>query len=41
MLLHIVKGPTTFSEIRTVGGHEYPIFQLACQSLGILGDDQE
>jgi hypothetical protein len=30
MLLHIVKGPTTFSEIRTVGGQEYPTFQLAC-----------
>jgi hypothetical protein len=41
MLLHIVKGATTFSEIRTIGGHEYLTFRLACQPLGILGDDQE
>jgi hypothetical protein len=41
MLLHIVRGPTSFSEIRTVGGHEYPTFRLACQSLGLIGDDQE
>jgi hypothetical protein len=41
MLLHIVRGSTSFSEIRTVGGHEYPTFRLACQSLGLIGDDQE
>jgi hypothetical protein len=41
MLLHIVKGATTFSKIRIVGGHDYPTFRLACQSLGILGDNQE
>jgi hypothetical protein len=41
MLLHIVRGATSFSEIRTIGGHEYPTFWLACQSLGLLGDDQE
>jgi hypothetical protein len=41
MLLHIIRGATSFFEIRTVGGHEYPTFRLACQSLGLLGDDQE
>jgi hypothetical protein len=41
MLLHIVRGATSFSEIRTVGGREYPTFWLACQSLGLLGDDHE
>jgi hypothetical protein len=41
MLLHIVKGAKSFSEIRIVAGHEYPTFRLACQSLGLLGDDQE
>jgi hypothetical protein len=41
MLLHIVRGPTSCSEIRTVGGHDYPTFWLACQSLGLIGDDQE
>jgi len=41
MLLHIVKGATSFSEIRTITGHEYPTFRSACQALGLLGDDQE
>jgi hypothetical protein len=41
MLLHIVRGATSFSEIRTIGGHEYPTFQLAYQSLGLVGDDHE
>lgn len=41
MLLHIVKGPKSFAEIRTVSGHEYPTFRAACEALGLLGDDQE
>jgi hypothetical protein len=41
MLLHIVKCAKSFSDIRTVGGHEHPTFQEACQALGLLGDDQE
>jgi hypothetical protein len=41
MLLHIVRGATSFFEIRTIGEHGYPTFQLVCQSLGLLGDDQE
>jgi hypothetical protein len=41
ILLHIVKGAKSFSEIRTVARQEYPTFRLACQALGLLGDDQE
>jgi hypothetical protein len=41
MLLHIVKGAKSFSDIRTVGGHVHPTFREACQALGLLGDDQE
>jgi len=41
MLLHIVKGATSFSEIRTITRHEYPTFRSACEALGLLGDDQE
>ncbi|XP_015693662.1 uncharacterized protein LOC107303361 [Oryza brachyantha] len=41
MLLHIVKGPRSFAEIRTVSGREYPTFRAACEALGLLGDDQE
>jgi hypothetical protein len=41
MLLNIIEVQYPFSEIRTIGGHEYPTFRLACQSLGLLGDDQE
>ncbi|EEC69243.1 hypothetical protein OsI_38264 [Oryza sativa Indica Group] len=29
MLLHIVKGPRSFAEIRTISGHEYPTFRAA------------
>lgn len=41
MLLHIVKGPTTFSQIRTIAGIQYESYRAACQALGLLGDDQE
>jgi hypothetical protein len=41
MLLHIVKGPKSFSEIRTIAGHEYTSFRAACEALGPLCDDQE
>jgi hypothetical protein len=39
MLLHIVKGAKSFSEIGTVGEHEHPTFWAACQALGLLDDD--
>ena len=41
MLLHIVKGAKSFSEIQTIGGHHYPTFRATCEALGLLGDDQE
>jgi hypothetical protein len=41
MLLHIVKGPRSFSEIRNIAGTQYPTYRVACQALGLLGDDQE
>ncbi|XP_052154680.1 uncharacterized protein LOC127772754 [Oryza glaberrima] len=41
MLLHIVKGARSYSEIRTIEGQQYPTFQAACQAPGLLGDDRE
>src|SRR6185503_20869274 len=41
MLIHIVKGAKSFSEIQTIGGHHYPTFRATCEALGLLGDDQE
>ncbi|CAN6372728.1 unnamed protein product [Urochloa humidicola] len=41
MLLHVVKGAKSYSDIRTVEGVKYPTFQAACQALGLLGDDRE
>lgn len=41
LLLHIVKGPTSFAQIRTISGQEYPTFRDACEALGLLGDDRE
>jgi hypothetical protein len=41
MLLRIVKVAKSFSKIRTVGEHEHPTFQAACQALVFLDDDQD
>lgn len=41
MLLHIVKGARSYSEIQTVGGTRYQTFRDACDTLGLLGDDHE
>ena len=41
MLLHIRKGPTSFTDIRTISGQVYPTFCAACEALGLLGDDRE
>ena len=41
MLLHIVKGAQSYSDLRTVAGHKHPTFRAACEALGLLGDDQE
>lgn len=41
ILLGSVKGPTSFEDIRTVGGVLYPDFKSACRALGLLEDDNE
>ena len=41
MLLHRVEGPTSFSSIRTVNGHEYATFRDACHKLGLIQDDSQ
>ncbi|XP_076941143.1 ATP-dependent DNA helicase RRM3-like [Bidens hawaiensis] len=41
ILLNKVKGPTTFSQIRTVNSVEYPTFRDACYACGLLDDDNE
>lgn len=41
LLLNIVKGPTSFEDIRTVNGRVYPTYKDACYVLGLLNDDKE
>jgi hypothetical protein len=41
ILLHVVKGAQSFSDVRTVSGIQYPTFQSACEAMGLLGDDRE
>ena len=41
MLLHIVKGPTSFARLRTVEGVTHDTFQGACKSVGLLEDDSQ
>lgn len=41
MLLNIVKGPTCFQDIRTVGGTIYSTYKAACNALGLLDGDNE
>ncbi|XP_073518740.1 uncharacterized protein [Phyllobates terribilis] len=39
MLLHVVKGPTSFSDLKKVGGHVCETFTEACQRKGLLEND--
>ena len=39
LLLHKVKGATSFSALRTVNGHECETYREACQTLGLLQSD--
>lgn len=39
LLLHEIRGPTSFSSLKTVDGVIYPTFQAACRALGLLEDD--
>ncbi|XP_077251255.1 uncharacterized protein LOC143890447 [Tasmannia lanceolata] len=41
MLLNIVRGPLSFEDIQTVNGFLCPDFRSACNSLGLLEDDNE
>lgn len=41
MLLNVVKGATSFEDIRTVNGVLHPTFRSACTALGLLGDAKE
>jgi hypothetical protein len=39
LLLHVVKGPTSFISLRTFQGITYEIFQGFCKSIYLLEDD--
>ena len=41
VLLHHVRGPTCFDDLKTVNGVLMETFQKACQVLGLLEDDSE
>ena len=41
ILLHHVKGPTCFADLRTVDGVLMITFQEACQKLGLMEEDKE
>ena len=41
ILLCHVRGPTSFSDLRTVNRLVYPTFRAACQARGLINDDQE
>ncbi|XP_021836944.1 ATP-dependent DNA helicase PIF1-like [Spinacia oleracea] len=41
MLLNIVTGSTSFADIRTVNGVQFPTFKEACNALGLLEGDSE
>ncbi|GBN16938.1 hypothetical protein AVEN_253636-1 [Araneus ventricosus] len=40
MLLHTIKGPTSYTMLETVDGPVCYIFREACQKLGLLEDDE-
>ncbi|CAD6263840.1 unnamed protein product [Miscanthus lutarioriparius] len=41
MLLNVVKGATSYEDLRMISGVLYPTFKDACQAMGLLGDDSE
>ena len=40
-LLTVVRGPTSFTDLRTVDNHVYATYQQACLARGLLEDDGE
>ncbi|XP_076301721.1 uncharacterized protein LOC143219730 [Lasioglossum baleicum] len=40
LLLHEVRGPTSFEYLKTVNGILHPTFQSACKAIGLLEDDK-
>ena len=41
MLLNVVRGATSFKDLRTVNGVVEPTFKATCTTLGLLDDDNE
>ena len=41
LLLTVVRGPTSFENLKTVNGVVYSTFRAACQALHLIEDDQE
>lgn len=41
MLLHTIKGPTSFEALRIVNGELFQTFQETCLKLGLLENDQQ
>ena len=41
LLLHTVRGPTSFEALRTVNGRNCATFREACQLMGLLEDDAQ
>ncbi|GBP39021.1 hypothetical protein EVAR_89243_1 [Eumeta japonica] len=39
MLLHEIRGPTNFTDLRTIDGYICHTYREACQSLGLLEND--
>lgn len=41
LLLTVVRGPSSYENLRTINGVLQPIFQAACIARGLLEDDKE
>jgi len=39
MLLSVIRGPTNFSDLKTIDGEELSTFQQACEKMNLLEDD--